>query len=124
MTEYKNMSVLVLAYLGDAVYEQYVRLFLINKNLVKVNDLQKEAIKYVSAKSQSKILEEILNDNFLNEEEMNIIKRARNNKNTRHPRNTDIITYKYATSFEALVGYLHYTNPNRLEVMLNKYVLK
>ncbi len=124
MTDYKSMSVLVLAYLGDSVYENYIRLFLIGKGIVKVNDLQKEAVKYVSAKSQSTILDQIFIDDYFFEEELNIIKRARNNKNTRHPKNTDIMTYKKATSFEALVGYLYLTNVKRLEEMLQKYVLK
>ena len=50
-----NINALVLAYLGDAVYEIYIRNYLINKGINKVNDLQKEAVKYVSAKAQSKL---------------------------------------------------------------------
>ena len=95
---------LALAYIGDAVYEVYVRDYLLSQNIVKVKELQKESVKYVSAKAQSRILEQMINDDFFNEEEITIIKRARNNKSKRRPKNTDIITYKYATGMEALVG--------------------
>ena len=101
---------LVLAYLGDSVYELYIRKYLIDKGIVKVKDLQKESVKYVSAKSQSDILKELININFFNEEELDIIIRARNHKNNHKPKNCDIITYKYATGFEALIGYLYLNN--------------
>ncbi|MBQ6323825.1 MAG: ribonuclease III [Bacilli bacterium] len=101
-----EVNVLVLAYMGDTVYENYVRKYLINKGIGNVNDLQKEAIKYVSAKSQAKYLEELLNNDMLFEKEISIVKRARNYKTTSHPRNCDIITYKLATGLEALIGYL------------------
>ena len=65
----KNINVLVLAYLGDSIYEIYIREYLIKKGIAKVNDLQKEAIKYVSAKQQCNYLKEMLANNFFNEEE-------------------------------------------------------
>lgn len=105
-----ELNVLVLAYMGDTVYENYVRRFLINKGIGNVNDLQKEAIKYVSAKSQANYLQELLNDSFFTDEEISIIKRARNYKTTSHPKNCDIITYKLATGLEALIGYLALAN--------------
>ena len=67
----KNINSLALAYLGDAVYELYIRSYLLNGNK-KVNDLQNEAIKFVSAKAQSKFLDQMLENNFLDEEEINI----------------------------------------------------
>ena len=102
----KEINSLVLAYLGDTIYEDYVREFLIKKGIANVNDLQTESIKYSSAKAQAQILKELMNNNFFDEEELSIIKRARNHKTISHPRNCDIVTYKYATGFEALIGYL------------------
>ena len=98
---------LVLAYLGDSIYEVYIRKYLIDKGIVKVNILQSESIKYVSAKSQAKYLKEMMDINFFNEEEIDIIIKARNHKNNHKPKNCDIITYKYSTGFEALIGYLY-----------------
>lgn len=110
---------LVQAYLGDAVYELYIREYLINNNLVKVKDLMKESIKYVSAKAQAKILESLINDNILTEEEIDIVKRGRNKKSHKAPKNTDIITYKHSTGFESLIGYLYLNDKNRLEQIMN-----
>ena len=109
---------LVLAYLGDAVYELEIRKRLINKGINKVNELQKECTKYVSAKGQAKYMEQILN--ILNDDELDIYKRARNSKVNSHPSNTDIITYKVATGFEALIGYLYLVNnTNRITEIVN-----
>ncbi len=101
-----KINVGVLAYLGDTIYENSVRRFLINQNISKVNDLQKAAVKYVSAINQSRFLINMLSNNFFSEEEINVIKRARNYKSKSHPKNCDIVTYKYATALEALIGYL------------------
>ena len=103
---FKEINVLVLAYLGDAIYEYYVRNYLIDKKIANVNDLQNNAINYVSANAQAKYLTEMLDQEFLTEEEIDVVKRARNYKTTSHPKNCDIITYKYATGLEALIGYL------------------
>lgn len=106
----KEINVLVLAYLGDTIYENYVRRFLINKGIGNVNDLQKEATKYVSAINQCNFLNKMVDEKFLTEEEIGIVKRARNYKTTSHPKSCDIITYKYATGLECLIGYLDYEN--------------
>lgn len=97
---------LVLAYLGDAIYEEYIREFLIEKKINKVNDLQKESINYVSAKRQAYFLDKMLDKNFFNEDEINVIKRARNTKSHSNPKGCSIIEYKKSTAFEALIGYL------------------
>jgi ribonuclease-3 family protein len=102
-----QIKALVLAYLGDAVYELYVRRFLINKKLNKVNDLQSNAVNYVSARSQASFLDELIRKNLLLEDEMDIVKRARNAKSSSHPKSVDILTYKHATALEALIGYLY-----------------
>ena len=106
----KEINSLVLAYLGDTIYEDYVREYLIKKGIGNVNDLQSASIKYVSAKYQAMYLEKLINQNFFTEEELSIIKRARNHKNNSHPKNCDIVTYKKATGFEALIGYLKLEN--------------
>ena len=115
-----NKNMLVLAYLGDSVYELYIRKHLIDKGISKVNELQKESIKYVSAKSQANYLNELIDKNMLNEEEFNIVKCARNHKCNHKPKNCDIITYKWATGFEALIGYLYIENKtDRIEKIIN-----
>ena len=101
-----EINSLVLAYLGDTVYENYVRKFLVQQGIAHVDELQKKAVQYVSANSQSRFLQRLIDDNFLTEEELAVVKRARNYKTTSHPKSCDIITYKYATGLEALIGYL------------------
>ena len=59
----RMINVISLAYLGDSVYEVYIREHLIKKGIALVEDLQREAIKYVSAKNQSKILKWLINNN-------------------------------------------------------------
>jgi len=114
-----SINPLVLAYMGDAIYESYIREYLINKKIVKVNDLQTEAIKYVSATSQAKFLKEMLENNFLTEIEQNIIRTARNHK-SRKSKSTDIITYKHSTALEALIGYLYFNkNIKRIEEIMD-----
>ncbi len=105
-----EINVLVLAYLGDTVYENYVRRYLIEQGIGNVNDLQKEAIKYVSASAQASFLQKMIDSNFFSEEELDVVKRARNYKTTSHPKSCDILTYKYATGLEALIGYLSICN--------------
>lgn len=105
----KHLNSLSLAYLGDAIYEVYIRKYLLSKGIIKVNELQKEAINYVSAKAQSAFLEKMINENFLTEEELTIIKRARNHK-SHSSKSADIITYKKSTGLEALIGYLDISN--------------
>ena len=87
------MNSLVLAFLGDAVYELYIREQLIKKGISKVKTLQKEKIKYVSATNQVRILEFLENKGILTEEEKEIVKRGRNSHSHSNPK-TDIITYK------------------------------
>lgn len=116
----KDKNVLTLAYIGDAIYEVYIRKFLIDQGISKVNSLQKSAINYVSAKNQAKFVTILINDNFFNDIELEIIKRARNHK-SRIPKNTDIITYKYATGLEAVIGYLYLENKiDRINLIMEK----
>ena len=115
-----DINSLTLAYLGDAIYEVYIREYLISKKIVKVNDLQREATKYVSAKGQAGYLQKLISDNVLTDEEVSIVMRARNHKVQHRPKSTDIITYKYATGFEALMGFLYLSNRRqRLDEIMN-----
>ena len=119
----REVNVLVLAYLGDTIYENYVRHFLVKNGISNVNDLQKAAIKYVSAVAQAGFLTKMIDEKFLSEEEINVVKRARNYKTTSHPKNCDIVTYKYATGVEALIGYLDLENKNMRIDEIMKYIL-
>lgn len=101
------MNALQLAYIGDAIYEFYIRKYLLSKNISKPEMLQKESIKYVSAKSQRRILEKLIENNILTEEEKAIVTYGRNAKGT-SSKSCDIITYRYATGFECLIGKLFY----------------
>ena len=120
----KEINVLVLAYLGDTIYEDYIRKFLITLGINNVNELQKKAVEYVSAKRQAKFITKMLDEEFLNNEEIDVFKRARNYKSSSHPKNCDIITYKYATGLEALIGYLELSNNHsRIDEIMN-YILE
>lgn len=118
-----EINVLVLAYLGDSIYENYVRRFLISKGISNVNDLQTESIKYVSAVNQAKFLQRMLDTNFLYAEEVDVFKRARNYKTTSHPKSCDIITYKFATGLEAVIGFLDLNENNERIEKIMEFIL-
>ena len=118
-----QMSPLVWAYMGDAVYEKYIREYVIKQGLCKNGLLHKKSIKYVSAKSQAEILKGL--ENELTEDELDIVRRGRNSNPHSHAKNADIIDYKYATGFEALIGYLYLIEENeRLNEILKKCIEK
>lgn len=96
-------NILSLAYLGDSVFEVFVREYLIKANKTKPNELHKEAIKIVNAKTQAIIYKHILND--LTEEEKQIANRAKNAKIHR-ALSMNLADYKLATAFEAVLGFL------------------
>ena len=104
----KNQA--VLAYIGDAIYELEIRKYLLSKNINNVNELQKEAVLYVSARAQANILNALIEKSVLTDEEITIIKRARNYKPASKPKHSDIKTYKKATALEALFGTLYLNN--------------
>lgn len=105
--EPKLMNGLALAYMGDGVYEQFIRHHLMGKANIKPNHLHREAIKFVSAKAQAKILHKLQESEFFTEEEARMIKRGRNGKSGTIPKNTDVVTYRNATGFEAVIGFLY-----------------
>lgn len=112
------ISPLIWAYVGDAVYELYIRTHLINTTNLKPHELHRKSIKYVSANAQAEILKKI--ENILTDEEKQIVRRARNAQNHHLPKNTNVANYSYSTAFEGLIGYLYLSdNKKRLEEILN-----
>ncbi|MBE5805849.1 MAG: Mini-ribonuclease 3 [Clostridiales bacterium] len=111
------LSPLTWAYVGDAVYELYIRTNLVNKTKLKPHKLHIESIKYVKAKAQANMLKSI--EEQLSDEEKNIVRRARNAENHHLPKNADVADYMYSTAFEGLIGYLYLTkNDKRLKEIL------
>ncbi len=101
------MNPLIWAYIGDNVYELFIRTHLVDITSLKPHKLHIEAIKYVKAKAQAQILKKIYED--LSEEEKNIVRRGRNAENHHLPKNANVQDYMYSTAFEALIGYLYLT---------------
>lgn len=101
----KQLNALALAYMGDAVFETFIRFHLLANGSIRPNQLHREATKYVSAKAQAVMIHCLLEQNLLTEEEIAIVKRGRNAKSATVPKNTDVQTYRYSTAFEALLGY-------------------
>jgi len=111
------LSPLTWAYVGDAVYELYIRTNLVNNTKLKPHKLHIESIKYVKAKAQADILKRI--DEFLTDEEKEIVRRARNAENHHLPKNADPADYMYSTAFEGLIGFLYLTKKDeRLKEIL------
>lgn len=103
---YEQLNGVTLAYLGDAVYEVYIRKYLLSKGITKVNSLQKQATNFVSAKAQAALIMLMEEEDFLTEKEEQIYKRGRNAKVYTKAKNTSIMTYHMSTGFEAVFGYL------------------
>ncbi len=111
------MSPLIWAYVGDSVYELYIRTHLVNTTKLKPHKLHIESIKYVKAKAQAEILEKLTE--ILTDQEKEIVRRGRNAENHHLPKNATIQDYMYSTAFEALIGYLYLTKQDeRLKEVL------
>ena len=109
-----------LAYLGDAVYELEIRNYLLKNNKNKVNKLKEISTSYVSANAQSKILDYLIDNNYISKKEHELILRARNYKSKSKPKNALIKDYKKATALECLFGYLYLNNDNsRIKELIN-----
>lgn len=118
----KQINTTALAYIGDAVYELYVRRHVMESGQVNADRLHFMAVPYVKAKGQAEAARVMLNG-FLSEEEASLVRRARNRRTSSKPRNADIIDYKMATAFEALVGYLYLSeNTERLKEVMAEAV--
>ena len=121
--EVNMMNPLIWAYIGDCVFELYVRQELVNKTNLKPHNLHIEAIKYVKASKQAEILNTIMDK--LTDEEKDIVRRGRNAQNHHLPKNASIQDYMYATAFEALIGYLYLTKKDeRLKEILQFIEIK
>lgn len=103
----KQLNGIALAYMGDAVYEVYIREHLLKRGLVRPASLQRAAKDFVSAKAQAALIAGMEEANLLDSDETDIFKHGRNAKSYTHAKNTDVVTYRVSTGFEALFGYLH-----------------
>lgn len=110
-----------LAYMGDAVYEQAVREYIIGKGSYHVNNMHRLATDFVKASAQAGIIKRMFDE--LTESEQRLVKRARNRRFNTKAKNADPVTYKWATAFEALVGYLYLAEDNeRLQWVLERAI--
>lgn len=111
ITEVKLMPPLTWAYVGDCVYELYIRTKLVNETKLKPHELHIKAIGYVKAKAQAERLKNIYDK--LTDEEKDIVRRGRNAENHHLPKNANVQEYMYSTAFEALIGFLYLTKQNK-----------
>lgn len=110
-----------LAYLGDAVYSLMVREYLIEKGYGRAKDLQRESVRFVSAKAQARVFHALEQEGFFTEDELEIYRRGRNFKSHSIPKNTDVLTYRSSTGVEAVIGYWHLEkNETRLRQFWDK----
>ncbi|NLN07292.1 MAG: Mini-ribonuclease 3 [Firmicutes bacterium] len=116
MMDYRQINPLLLAYVGDAVFDLYVRAKLVKTMQLPVQELHKKATHYVRAAGQDAALQRLQSQ--LTETEAEIVRRGRNTK-SRVPKNTGPAAYRRATGFEALLGWLYLTGQKaRLEELL------
>ena len=99
-----------LAFIGDAVMTLKIREMLVAQGYQRPNDLQKMTSHWVSAKAQAYYLTALMEKEFFDEEELTIIKRGRNAQTNTIAKNADVVTYRLATGFEAIIGYYHLTS--------------
>ncbi|MBV7274490.1 Mini-ribonuclease 3 [Clostridium thailandense] len=122
----RQINPLVLAFIGDAIYEVFVRTYLVDRNRdMSVHKLHVKAIEFVKAHAQSEFIKKI--EEELNEEEIYFFKRGRNSKSGTVPKNADVQEYRTATGFETLIGFLYITEQNErlnylLELIVQLYV--
>ena len=115
--EINLLSPLTWAYIGDCVYELYIRTNLVNTTKLKPHAMHVKAIQKVKAKSQAETLKKIYEN--LTEEEKDIVRRGRNAESHHLPKNSNVQEYRHATAFESLIGYLYLTNKiDRLKEIL------
>ena len=108
MQDPKQMNILELAYLGDALYELYVREYVLRTATTSRADLlHKEGVRFVCASGQAEALKAMADEGFLTMDEADFTRRAHNHKTATKPKNADPVDYKWATAFEALLGLKH-----------------
>ncbi|WP_163582585.1 Mini-ribonuclease 3 [Gracilibacillus saliphilus] len=119
----REMKSLALAYMGDVIYEKYVREYLICMGTVKVQQLHQHAVRFVKATSQAKVVHHWIETNQLTTEELAVVKRGRNAKSGSVPKNTSVQAYRYSTAFEALIGFLYLDQQHeRLELLIKQAI--
>ena len=115
----RNLNTDALAFMGDAVYEHFIRQMLLGRGISKAERLHREATRYVSAVAQAQIIHGLFDS--LTEEEQKHVRRWRNHRFHSKAKNADPMTYKWATAFEALVGYLYLTgDEQRLDWLMEQ----
>ncbi|MBE3587525.1 MAG: ribonuclease III [Thermoanaerobacteraceae bacterium] len=113
----ERLPALVLAYIGDAVYELAIRQYLVGRGLTRVNQLHKEAVKYVRADNQARVMRAL--EGYLSPVEEAVARRGRNAHGAHPPRGSGVISYRYSTGLESLVGYLYLSGQwQRLEEII------
>lgn len=109
-----------LAYVGDAIYELRIREYILSTGYQDVNKLHKYAVKFTSGENQAKIIDYLIKENLITEEELSYFKRGRNSGHSKNRRSISVISYKKATGFEAMLGYLYLENKKeRLDEILD-----
>ena len=109
-----------LAYVGDAIYELRIREYILSTGYQDVNKLHKYAVKFTSGENQAKIIDYLIKENLVTEEELSYFKRGRNSSHSKNRRSISVISYKKATGFEAMIGYLYLENKKeRLDEILD-----
>lgn len=112
-----------LAYIGDAIYELEIRKYLLEKGYTDVNKLHKYAVKFTSGESQAQIIDFLIANGEVSEEEIIYFKRGRNSGHSKNRRSISVISYKKATGFEAMIGYLYLSKQvKRLEQLLKRII--
>ena len=123
LEEVRLMPPLVWAYIGDCIYEIYIRMQLVNNTKLHPHELHVETTKYVKAQAQAQVLTKI--EKILTEEEKEIVRRGRNAQNHHLPKNSSLAEYSKATALEALIGYLYLSKQDeRLSQILEKCIEK
>lgn len=122
INEARGLNPLVLAFIGDAIYEVFIRTYLVDNNrYMSAHKLHVKAVSFVKAHAQSEIMKKI--EDKLTEEEYGIFKRGRNSKSGTVPKNAEVQKYRIATGFETLIGFLYITEQvDRLNELLEMII--
>ncbi len=119
--KYEYMNTTALAFMGDSVFELYIREHVLDRGKVNVDVLHRDAVGFVRADAQAYAMKNLMG--ILSEEELGLVKRARNKKITSKPKNADPVIYKQATAFEALIGFLYLSqNTERMEEIISRSI--
>ncbi len=105
----QTTSPLILAYIGDCLYDLAVREYVVSNFPGVVNAVNQKKTTFVCAHAQSEIMGYLIGQGVLTDEEMSVYRRGRNQKSATHSKNSSIQEYRRATGFEALIGYLYLT---------------